>query len=584
VKEQKGMNRLTGTIHWHKEQEELIAKETILSYLHLELSVERTNAFTFDGAGYYYNPETSVVVSIIGYIANIYDIRDRYGINAINDVEILERIYSTATSDGQLSFLDEFDGIYLAVIYDANQGKAYLVQSEFGCPMPLYYTDADGKFVFSTSMKSLLLEADIKREFYMPSVQDFMSYSEIIPNEHTLVKGVEKLVTQRNMIINIRSGKKTFQSFVPKDRTLTCQEAESQLIDSIGNQIKQIARNLRKPGYTLTLTGGWDSNLMLSFLNTMDAHEIKAVTINGGGATNEIPAVEHALKFHSKDKVQHFAYTMQNSIFDVLPNIVWIFEGYMFQSGLFLRYALSQLACDIGSSTVFLGSGADPILNTEMGPGGDKVYEPYPNASAFDAVRELKKTIRILCIRGFIGDIYFAIKGESKENRIRRKCLRSGYRQRYNIQIEYNMKMHELMLNSFGIQGLYPFINRSTVSCAKPLRSWNKDKSLYKQKVREWLGPEISSVLKKSQAVVDTESLYKVNNHWLQKTMQSEFIHQVLPKKEIRRITRNPEAHQDTLLRVLSLLLFEKLILSGAYDAKFESSQMGDTLEQVFSC
>ena len=29
--------------------------------------------------------------------------------------------------------------------------------------------------------------------------------------------------------------------------------------------------------------------------------------------------------------------------------------------------------------------------------------------------------------------------------------------------------MHELMLNGFGVQGLYPFINRNTISCAKPL-------------------------------------------------------------------------------------------------------------------
>ena len=87
---------------------------------------------------------------------------------------------------------------------------------------------------------------------------------------------------------------------------------------------------------------------MLSFLNAQGAGRIATVTINGGGATNEIPVAKHSLEFYAKDKVQHFTHTIDSSLFEVLPNIVWILEGYMFQSGVFLRYALSALVRDIG--------------------------------------------------------------------------------------------------------------------------------------------------------------------------------------------------------------------------------------------
>jgi len=577
------MNRLIATIHWNQKQKEPIAGKKDFFHSHLELSVERTNIFAYDGAGYFYNPETGVLVSIVGCIANIYDVRDRYGLDEINDVNILERVYSTTTRKGELSFWDELDGVYFALIYDGKQEKVYLAQSQFGCPIPIYYTNAPGRFVLSTSMKLLLQETGINREFHFPSVLDFMSYSELIPNEYTLVKGVEKLVTQRNMTIDIRSGKRHFESFKPQDRILIRQEAESQLLDSISDKIKQITGQLRTKDFTLTLTGGWDSNLMLSFLNKVDPDRIKAVTINGGGTTNEIPAVEHVLKSYSKDRVRYYTHTIENSIFDSMPNIVWILEGYMFQTGMFLRYALSRLVRDIGSRSVFLGSGADPILNSEMGPGGNVVYEPYSNRSGFDVIRELKKTVRKLCIKSIIGDIYFAMKGESDENWIKRKCLRPGFRERYNTQIDYNMKMHELMLNSFDIQGLYPFINRNTVYCAKPLRPWNRDKSLYKQKVKEHLGPVISSVLKKSHAGVDTDNLFEDNSHWLEKVLHSGFINRILSTGQIRRIETNPAQYYNSLLKVLYLLLFEKLILSGEYDDEFGNPQIGDTLEQVFS-
>ena len=578
------MNRLIATIHWNSAQRELIATESEFCHSRLRLSVERAGAFAFDEAGYFYNPNTGVLVSIIGYISNIYDVRDHFGIKAVDDVEIVEGIYAATTDNDRLSFLDELEGVYFVLIYDEKQESVYLAQSEFGCPIPVYYAKMRDKFVFGTSLKLLLREAGIERKFDMPSVRDFMSYSEIIPNERTLVEGVEKLVTQRNMTVDIRSRQCHFCSFSPPAKQMTYDDAEHHLLDSIRNQVEKMARHLRTPDYTLTLTGGWDSNLMLSFLNGRGAGRVRAVTINGGGITNEIPAVQHSLQFYPKDRVEHFTYTMDNSIFAMLPNIVWILEGYMFQSGMFLRYALSALIRDIGSRSVFLGSGADPILNTDMGPGGEVVYEPYPDPSVSAGMKELKKTIRNSLIRSFVGDVYFAIRRERKENWIRRKCLRSGFRERYNIQIEYNMKMHELMLNGFGLQGLYPFINRDTTSCARVLRPRNRSKSLYKQKVREHLGPDISSVLKKSGRVVDTENLLCPNKHWLESAMNSPFIRRILPAHVIERMKSDPASYEDSLLKVLYLSLFERLILSGEYDGRFGDAQIGDTLQQVGMC
>lgn len=575
------MNRLIATIHWNKTQKEAITGKKDFFHSHLELFVERTSIFAYDGAGYSYNPETGVLVSIVGYIANIYDVRDRYGLHQTDDVEILERIYSTTSRCGELSFRDELDGVFFVLIYDEKQEKVYLFQSEFGCPIPIYYTGVPGKFVLSTSIKLLLQKAGVSREFHYRSIKDFMSYGEIIPNENTLVEGAKKLVTQRNMIIDIASKQKRYELFRCAEEDLSKEEAEARLIDSIGDNIRKLARQLRKPEYTLTLTGGWDSNLMLSFLNSQCTGIINPVTINGGGATNEIPAVEHVLRFYSKDKIRYFTRTIQSSVFNALPNIVWILEGYLFQTGMFLRYVLSGLIRDVGSSSVFLGSGADPVLNSEMGPGGNRVYESYVDGLSVALISELRRTVRNVCIKNVVGDIYFSLKKETDENWIRRKCLRPGFRQRYNTQIDYNMKMHELMLNSFGIQGLYPFINRNTVSCAKPLRPWNGGKALYKEKVREHLGPDISSVLKKSHEVVDTDNLFEANRYWLERMLNSVFIERVLSARQIKRIRANPAQYHNVLLKVLYLHLFEKLILSGEYDDRFNDTHIDCTLEQV---
>ncbi len=575
------MNKLTATVHWQEKNQELIAKDRVFSHSHLDLAIERAGVFTFDDAGYSYNSETGVLVSIIGYVANIGEIGARLGCEREDDVEVVERLYSTIAERRMASVLEQLDGVFFVLVHDEKCGKTYLAQSEFGCPLPVYYANTPEKLVVSTSLKALLQTAGISRSFQPSAVRDFMSYSEIVSDENTLVEGVKKLVTQRNVVVDIRSRSIGYETFRGRQETLSKEDAEARLIDSIGDSIRQLSEQLKAPDFALTLTGGFDSNLMLSVLNADERAAITAVTINGGGATNEIPAVRHVLQFYPPEKVKCLTHTMHSSVFSSMPDVVWALEGYMVQSGMLLRYALSKLVKDAGHNVVFLGSGADPVLNSDMGPGGNKVYEPYGDALRHGVIRELKKSVRNICKRSFIGDIHFGRKGETEEHWIRRKSLRAGNRERYNTQIDYNMKMHELMLNSFGIQGLYPFINRRTVQCAAPLRSRNSDKALYKQKVREHLGPEMSTVLKKSGSVVDTEDLFEANGHWLEKMSANGFLQRVVPADVARRVRRNPTPFQGSLLKVLYLRLFEKLILSGEYDDKFGDPHVGVPLEGV---
>jgi len=576
------MNRLTGTILWNRTNETTVAEDTKFSHSHLELVAERTNVFAFDEAGYHYNAATGVLVSIMGYVTNIYDLRDRYGIDSSRDVEIVERLYSTVADRSIMALLDVMDGVFFVLVYDDPQERAHLAQSEFGCPLPVYYTNTPEGLVFSTSMKLLLQKTGIKRRFHRPAVKDFMSYGEIVSDENTIVEGVKKLVTQRNLIVDVPSRKMRYESFRGRDGGVTREEAEARLIYSVGNTVTKLSRQLRSHDRFLTLTAGWDSNLILSFLYGDGAPRINAVTINGGGTTNEVPSVEHVLRFYSSDRVKHLTETMDSSLFDFMPNVVWIYEGYMVQCGMLLRYALARLIGGAGGNAVFLGSGADPILNTEMGPGGNRVYEPYADTVSLGSLSEVKRTVRNMCKSGLIGDLYFAVKGETGEQWMRRKSLRAGFRERYNTQIDYNMKMHELMLNSFGIQGLYPFMNRDTAQCARPLRPWNDSKSLYKEKAREYLAPDISRVLKKSGSVVDTESLFDANRHWFAEMTSGEFIREVLTPRQVSRIRANPADYPSSLLRVLYLCLFERLILSGDFDDQFGKAHVAASLAAVF--
>lgn len=571
------MNQLIAVINWERTKE-TIRNDKGIQFSHLELRVERMNNFTHDGLAYYCNSDTGNVVSIIGYISNIAEVGERLNCPTGNDVEIVESLYSKR--GWSESLFNELDGVFFVLIYDSLKQKVFLGQSEFGCPLPVYHTGTPHGIVISTTLKALLKESGIKREFDLPAVRDFITCGEMVPCERTFIKNVHKLVTQRNAIIDISLRNISYVIYSPNEATLHREDAEMRLIDSIGDSMKRMARQLNKKKCALTLTGGFDSNLLLSFLNRENLDEILTVTVNGGDAINEVPSVKHVLEFYSKEKVTHFIVDLPLTVFSQLPCIVWIYEGYIFQTGVLLRYVLSKMLGEQANPTVFLGSGADPVLNTLMGPGGNKVYEPY-GEGVLEYFREMKLSIRNILKKNYIGDMYFYFKGEDCEKRIKRKCLRPGYRRRFNRQIDYNMKMHEIMLNSFNVQGLYPFINKETTNCAKPLRPWNNEKALYREKVKSHLGDNLSSVLKKSGAVVDRDSIFKNSSYWLEKVAHSDFIELVLPSECVKKIRKCPRKYGRILFNILALQIFEKLILSGDYDSQFDEKHINLTLEQV---
>jgi argininosuccinate synthase len=109
----------------------------------------------------------------------------------------------------------------------------------------------------------------------------------------------------------------------------------------------------------LTLTAGWDTNLLLHFLKKETNAQITAVTINGGGKQNEIPATASILEHYPK--VRHLTATVHYEL-SSLPEIVWILEGYVFQEGMFLRSELARVLAQEDLHSVFLGACGDQVL------------------------------------------------------------------------------------------------------------------------------------------------------------------------------------------------------------------------------
>ena len=139
--------------------------------------------------------------------------------------------------------------------------------------------------------------------------------------------------------------------------------------------------------------------------------------------------------------------------------------------------------------------------------------------------------------------------------------------------LEVILKKNGIMLNSFEIQGFYPFLNNETRIISKALGRLNAQKALYKKQVKKVVGLPVAKHLIKQYGTTDIGYLFEKNFDLLIKVLKSDFINGILSKAQINRIRNKPEFY-EFIFQLLYIYLFNELIISGKYDSEFEYDNM----------
>lgn len=526
----------------------------------VKINVIRAHNTIFDEKSIFYNNSKNVLCIVLGYISNIEEIRTRYSFHYKNDVEVVEKLYSLK----KLEFISELYGIFLIFIFDRDIQRGYLTQSELGFNLPIYYVNRKDEFLLSTSLKEILKHTQIKRELNMSAVYNLLYHRTIIPNESTLIKNVNKLLPRLYFEINFNTNS-IQKNTIPiiKKKKIPFKTAKKNLLNSIRINIKNLSEQLLEKDITLTLTAGFDTNIILYFLKKLTKHSIKAITIDGGGKTSEVSIVMDILNHYSINKYE--ISKIEESIVNSLPDIVWRVEGYLFDEGLFLRYILSKTIKKNNSTTVFIGSSADQLM--------------------FTSLIKIRKLLR------FFRSIYYLLfrKAWEQEN-IRKsfkKFINNDMRNmhNYNLSVDCNMKLHEILLNSFGIKGMYPFVNNNTADLCKALGLANRNKKIYKAAVTEKLKsiftPELLEKIKKSGSVIDIKHIFLTNKSLLMKVVKSGFVKNIFTKKQHTKILTNPDKYYSLIIQLAYIYLFNELFISGKYDLKFGDNNFNTLLSEL---
>jgi asparagine synthase (glutamine-hydrolysing) len=139
-----------------------------------------------------YNEDGSIILVCNGEIYNYQELRARliskgHVLKSRCDVEVLLHLYE----DCGMDFLNSVNGQFAFAIYDRKARRLVLGRDHFGI-IPLYYTVADGLFIFGSEIKAILEHPLVRREVDLTGLDQVLTFPGLV-SPRTLFKGVQSV-------------------------------------------------------------------------------------------------------------------------------------------------------------------------------------------------------------------------------------------------------------------------------------------------------------------------------------------------------------------------------------------------------
>lgn len=343
-----------------------------------------------------YSEDGSVLLVCNGEIYNHRDLRAQltaagHRFKTGSDVEVLLHLYE----DAGTGFLNRLNGQFAFVIYDRKSRSLFLARDHFGI-CPLYYTVADGVFIFGSEIKAILAHPAVRREVDLTGLDQVFSFPGLI-SPRTMFKNISSL--KSGHYLTVSCGGTEIHEYWDLDYPLAgdIQPAadEEEHADRIAEQLrKSVAYRLQADvPVGFYLSGGLDSSMIAALVGAVspgvprhsfsivfsdrDMSEARYQAIMAA----QVGSIHHEIRFARTDVTEPFTTMIRHCECPVK-------ESYNTCS-----MALSHAARQEGIPVVLTGEGADETFAGYIGyrfdRAGFRAAQPYALERALeDQLRE----------------------------------------------------------------------------------------------------------------------------------------------------------------------------------------------------
>ena len=310
-----------------------------------------------------FNENHDICVIYNGEIYNFQSIREdlegrghRFSSNT--DTEVIVHAYEEFGT----TCLQRFNGAFALALYDSNKKELFLARDRLGIK-PLYYYCKDGKFVFGSEIKALLLDKTIARTVNKDALNKFLTYR-YIPEKQTIFEDIYRLLPGTYLLYSLKNKKLTISNYwdIPIAqlgiRKSSVRASAKKLSSLFEESVKK--RMMSDVPLGAYLSGGLDSSAVVASMAKYTSQAVKtfAVAFEHDTIGNELPYAKKVSEYCNTD---HKELYIKPNIVRELPQMVWYLDEPLSDPAIIPNYVLARFVKkDV--SVILTGDGGDDIF------------------------------------------------------------------------------------------------------------------------------------------------------------------------------------------------------------------------------
>ena len=288
-----------------------------------------------------------------------------------SDTEVILHSYE----EWGLTAVDKFIGMFSIVLFDKTENKIFVLRDRTGIK-PFYYYMDNHVFLFSSELKAFHKHPKFKKEIDEVSVVEFFKnvHHGYIAAPKTIFKNTFKLIPGHILKLDLSNVKITIEKYwdvsdyykLPK-LTLSYEDAKIQTKELLKSACE--FRMIADVPVGVFLSGGYDSTLVTSILQTNRTEKLKTFTIGFEEGNNEAPFAKNTANYLGTNHTEYICTTKEAQ--EIIPTLPFFYDEPFADSSAIPTILVSQLA----SKSVSVVLSADA---------GDEIFAGYESYQSLE--------------------------------------------------------------------------------------------------------------------------------------------------------------------------------------------------------
>jgi asparagine synthase (glutamine-hydrolysing) len=305
-----------------------------------------------------------------------YLIKRGHSFRTHSDTEVIIHLYEEFRSD----CVQHLDGIFAFAIWDSIRQELLLARDRLGIK-PLYYANIDGKLIFGSELKVLLVHPEVNAEIDLIALNEYLSY-EFVPSPRTIIHNVFRLEPGYLMRFN-RLGIQ-FERYWNVSLARSESRPPVNWQDYAAGLEHVLASSIRRELVSdvpvgVLLSGGIDSSTVAYYVSQFYPGTVESFCV--GFEESSFDESQYARQVAQGYGLQHNELILTSKMAaEIVPDIMDVLDEPFGDSSFIPTYLLSKFAHE--KVKVVLG-----------GDGGDEIFAGYPTMLAHRLIEYYERIV-----------------------------------------------------------------------------------------------------------------------------------------------------------------------------------------------